>query len=179
MREVREEVLLRAQQVMPEETSGGSRVSSTACSWHALHHQDGQLAVFEELELHLRSSADSPRCSVPVDRGYAGALTVARRIRRHEPRTQGDAILKEMIVITTRTTLGKNERKNLETCITVHVHQRDTSEDLQKKRIKDPADFEWMKQCRFYWNKERETVIISICDVDFEYRRVPRRRSAW
>ena len=80
-----------------------------------------------------------------------------------------DAILKEMIVITTRTTLGKNERKNLETCITVHVHQRDTSEDLQKKRIKDPADFEWMKQCRFYWNKERETVIISICDVDFEY----------
>jgi len=39
-----------------------------------------------------------------------------------------DAILKEMIVITTRTTLGKNERKNLETCITVQVHQRDTSE---------------------------------------------------
>ena len=82
---------------------------------------------------------------------------------------KSDALLKEMIVITTRSTLGKNERKNLETCITVHVHQRDTSEDLQKKRVRDPSDFEWMKQCRFYWNKERETVIISICDVDFEY----------
>ena len=78
-------------------------------------------------------------------------------------------MLKEMIVITTRTTIGKNDRKNLETCITVHVHQRDTSEELMKKRIKDPADFEWMKQARFYWNKGRETVIISICDVDFEY----------
>ena len=82
---------------------------------------------------------------------------------------KSDALLKEMIVITTRSTLGKNERKNLETCITVHVHQRDTSEDLQKKRVRDPSDFEWMKQCRFYWSTERETVIISICDVDFEY----------
>jgi len=26
-----------------------------------------------------------------------------------------------------------------------------------------------MKQCRFYWSNERDTVIISICDVDFEY----------
>ena len=62
---------------------------------------------------------------------------------------KSDALLKEMIVITTRSTLGKNERKNLETCITVHVHQRDTSE-TQKKRVRDPSDFEWMKQCRFY-----------------------------
>ena len=56
-----------------------------------------------------------------------------------------------MIVITTRPDLDKNDRKNLETVITVHVHQRDTSEDLLKKRVKDPADFEWMKQARFYW----------------------------
>ena len=26
-----------------------------------------------------------------------------------------------------------------------------------------------MKQCRFYWRDEQNTVIISICDVDFEY----------
>merc|ERR1719253_1004840 len=26
-----------------------------------------------------------------------------------------------------------------------------------------------MKQARFYWNNELNTVIISICDVDFEY----------
>jgi dynein heavy chain len=43
------------------------------------------------------------------------------------------------------------------------------SEELMKKKIKDPNDFEWAKQCRFYWRSEKDTVIISICDVDFEY----------
>ncbi len=38
-----------------------------------------------------------------------------------------------------------------------------------KKKIRDPTDFEWLKQCRFYWREERNTVIITICDVDFEY----------
>ena len=65
-----------------------------------------------------------------------------------------ETLLKEMIVITTRPDLDKNDRKNLETVITVHVHQRDTSEELLKKRVKDPADFEWMKQCRFYWRNK-------------------------
>jgi len=80
-----------------------------------------------------------------------------------------DAMLREMIVITTRDTLNKNQRTNLETIITIHVHQRDTSDDLVKKKVKDPNDFEWSKQARFYWKDERDTVIISICDVDFEY----------
>ena len=58
------------------------------------------------------------------------ALTQAKQDKTIMNKTmkKTDAILKEMIVITTRATLGKNERKNLETCITVHVHQRDTSE---------------------------------------------------
>ena len=80
-----------------------------------------------------------------------------------------DGMLRDLITITTKTNLSKNERTNVETCITVHVHQRDTTEDLVAKRVKDPTDFEWLKQARFYWRAEQDTVIISICDVDFEY----------
>lgn len=38
-----------------------------------------------------------------------------------------------------------------------------------RRKIKDPQEFEWLKQCRFYWREDKQTVIISICDVDFEY----------
>ena len=42
-----------------------------------------------------------------------------------------------------------------------------------RTQVKDPTDFDWLKQVRFYWREERDTVIISICDVDFEYRCAP------
>jgi dynein heavy chain len=38
-----------------------------------------------------------------------------------------------------------------------------------KKKIRDPSDFEWLKQSRFHWRADRDTVVTSICDVDFEY----------
>ncbi|MEW5318622.1 MAG: hypothetical protein WDW38_009830 [Sanguina aurantia] len=80
-----------------------------------------------------------------------------------------DAILKDLVAITLRTDLTRNQRTNLETCVTVHMHQKESTEDLLKKKIKDPTDFEWVKQVRFYWREDKDTVIISICDVDFEY----------
>nr|Q39575.1 RecName: Full=Dynein gamma chain, flagellar outer arm [Chlamydomonas reinhardtii]7KZM_C Chain C, Dynein gamma chain, flagellar outer arm [Chlamydomonas reinhardtii]7KZN_C Chain C, Dynein gamma chain, flagellar outer arm [Chlamydomonas reinhardtii]7KZO_C Chain C, Dynein gamma chain, flagellar outer arm [Chlamydomonas reinhardtii]8GLV_AD Chain AD, Dynein gamma chain, flagellar outer arm [Chlamydomonas reinhardtii]8GLV_AX Chain AX, Dynein gamma chain, flagellar outer arm [Chlamydomonas reinhar len=80
-----------------------------------------------------------------------------------------DALLRDMVNITVRLDLTKNQRTNLETCITVHMHQKESTEDLVKKKIKDPTDFEWLKQVRFYWRDDKDTVIISICDVDFEY----------
>lgn len=43
------------------------------------------------------------------------------------------------------------------------------AEELVKHKIKDPTDFEWLKQARFYWREDKDTVIISVCDVDFEY----------
>lgn len=47
--------------------------------------------------------------------------------------------------------------------------KQEALEELVAKKIRDPADFEWLKQSRFAWRSDRETVIGSICDVDFEY----------
>ena len=80
-----------------------------------------------------------------------------------------NAFLSDMINLTTRGDLTDNNRTSLETVITVYVHQRDVVDDLVKKRIRDPTDFEWLKQARFYWRAEADTAIISITDADFEY----------
>lgn len=77
-------------------------------------------------------------------------------------------VLSEMIILTTRELSG-NQRTNLETVITVYVHQRDVTDELVKKRIRDPTDFEWLKQARFYWRPEQDTAVISITDAEFEY----------
>lgn len=123
-----------------------------------------------------------------------------------------------MVTLTLRTELTRIQRTNLETCITVHMHQKESTEDLLRKKvcvcaraadsadrpsplvwipklglsvcasalcrqpaatalcpppapvqIRDPTDFEWLKQVRFYWRDDKDTTIISICDVDFEY----------
>jgi dynein heavy chain, axonemal len=79
-----------------------------------------------------------------------------------------DSVLKELIAMTV-TDLSPLNRTNVETLITIDVHQVDISMELNKKKIKEPSDFEWMKQARFYWNYERDACVISICDVDFDY----------
>ena len=61
---------------------------------------------------------------------------------------------------------------NVQTLITIVVHQVEISQGIAKAKnppIRDPQDFEWLKQARFYWNYEKDACIISICDVDFEY----------
>lgn len=44
-----------------------------------------------------------------------------------------------------------------------------TVEDLVRKKVSDPTDFEWLKHARFYWRQELNTVMISMCDVELEY----------
>ena len=78
------------------------------------------------------------------------------------------SVLNDLIGMTV-TDLSKLHRTNVETLITIQVHQKDICDDLVKKKIKDPGDFEWQKQARFYWRYEKDTVVISICDVDFDY----------
>jgi dynein heavy chain len=85
------------------------------------------------------------------------------------------SIMNELIALTTGEMI-KRDRKKLETMITIQVHQKDTSQDLISKKIKSTDDFEWQRQCRFYYKMEVEdgiegvdgSCVISVTDVDFE-----------
>lgn len=37
-------------------------------------------------------------------------------------------------------------------------------------RIRNVGDFEWLKQCRYYYDAETEDVPIQITDIDFVYQ---------
>lgn len=47
---------------------------------------------------------------------------------------------------------------------------RDIFDDLCTLRIRNVNDFEWLKQCRYYYNPETEEVPIQITDIDFIYQ---------
>lgn len=75
----------------------------------------------------------------------------------------------------------KVNRRKVETLVTVHVHQRDISQELaylvHAKKVKDANDFDWLKQARFYWRpngsddvNNNGSAIVSITDVDFTYQ---------
>ena len=49
------------------------------------------------------------------------------------------------------------QRTNVETLITIHVHQRDIFNDLVANKVRSANEFDWLKQTRFYWNTEMDT----------------------
>jgi dynein heavy chain, axonemal len=66
--------------------------------------------------------------------------------------------------------LSKYEKLKFETLIIIHLHQRDIFNDIFKLGINSAKDFEWLKQCRFYFNDLSDCVDVKITNMNFIYQ---------
>ncbi|CAD7695690.1 unnamed protein product, partial [Ostreobium quekettii] len=74
----------------------------------------------------------------------------------------------------TRSRLSKIERNKVVSLITIEVHARDVIEKLGKVGCSSTADFDWVGQLRFYWDKDKNDCIVkqvlSVFVYGYEYQ---------
>jgi dynein heavy chain, axonemal len=80
--------------------------------------------------------------------------------------TARDACAQALLDLTAvvRGQLSSAERTTLGALITIDVHARDVVADLAEQGIASPADFEWVKQLRYYWRDNHLFVdMVQVC----------------
>ncbi len=125
---------------------------TTVC--HVLKKQPAQAALLA-LQVYFTTDVESSIGRIMTEKG-----AMQNCLKRQ------DHILSDLAALSA-TQLIPLTRMKVETLITIQVHLRDVAEELMKKKIKDPNDFEWQKQSRFYWNEKG--TLIKITDVEFVY----------
>jgi dynein heavy chain, axonemal len=76
------------------------------------------------------------------------------------------------IVSLSEVELTEYQRSKYETLITIHLHQRDIFHELFSTAIRSDLDFDWLKQCRFYFrtgDDADDALLVKITDVQFVY----------
>jgi len=68
-----------------------------------------------------------------------------------------------------RSNLTKNQRLKVVALVTIEVHSRDIIEQLVKSGCSDAASFEWLKELRFYWDRDIDDCIAKQTNTQFQY----------
>lgn len=68
-----------------------------------------------------------------------------------------------------RTNLTKNQRLKIVALVTIEVHARDIIEHLAKSGVIDANSFEWLKELRFYWDRDIDDCIARQTNTQFQY----------
>uniref|UniRef100_A0A7N8XJR9 Dynein axonemal heavy chain 10 n=1 Tax=Mastacembelus armatus TaxID=205130 RepID=A0A7N8XJR9_9TELE len=65
--------------------------------------------------------------------------------------------------------MKKNDRRKINTVLTIDVHARDIVDNFVLNSIMDAREFEWESQLRFYWVKEHDDLFVRQCSALFSY----------
>eukprot|EP00756_Hemistasia_phaeocysticola_P037122 Hpha_TRINITY_DN16680_c2_g10::TRINITY_DN16680_c2_g10_i1::g.182374::m.182374/K10408/DNAH; dynein heavy chain, axonemal len=93
--------------------------------------------------------------------------------------TAGNAGLKEYLkkadhqlmelVQVVQSPLNRMQRTNMGALITIEVHAKETTREMCESGCKEAADFDWIKQLRYYYNQQTCRCEIKQVDAEFEY----------
>ena len=78
----------------------------------------------------------------------------------------------EDIVRLVRGNLDKQQRTALEALITLDVHAKDVTKQLVDAQVKDPTEFQWLAQLRYYWEKNNLWVKMVNATLEYNYEYV-------